>query len=416
MKKLVLTELIDADVLQQIQDGFSKYTGMAALTADADGVPVTKGSGFTCFCMDMTRQSEIGFKRCAECDRNGALKALESGKPAVYTCHAGLTDYAAPIMVDGSFIGSFIGGQVRIEDIDRDKFGKYAEELGVDPDKYIAEAEKIHCLSREDVEKAAEFLSNIAKILSEMAYNSYKTIENSRRHETAARSQTNFMLSLIGDLKSNMSEWMSVFNDNYGCDDPVKLKNIMYSLYQKSSEVYSLIGEAAEYISTAGESFELSETTYNIRELVDKVKESMASFNPKMNTILTASVDDSVPELLFGDPGRIGQILGKLITNSVRNTDCGKVSADISCSRDGYTLYLILKVSDTGKGLSPEALNEIRHYFSGEHSAETAADMKKAGLSIVHLLMKQMSGNIEIDSKENCGTVFTVCLPQLEIK
>ena len=55
MAEFSLTDLIDVSVLQQIQDGFSQYTGMAALTTDADGVPVTKGSGFTAFCMDLTR-------------------------------------------------------------------------------------------------------------------------------------------------------------------------------------------------------------------------------------------------------------------------------------------------------------------------------------------------------------------------
>lgn len=414
MKKIVLTELIDPDVLQQIQDGFSKYTGMAALTADADGAPVTRGSGFTCFCTELIRKSEKGFARCAECDRSGALKTLESGKPAVYTCHAGLTDYAAPIMVDGCFIGSFIGGQVRIEDIDREKFRKYAEELGIDPDVYIREAEKTCRLSREDVEKAAEFLSVIAKILSETAYNSCKALETSRKHEAAARSQTNFMLSLINDIQDNMGEWMDAFNYNYNSDDTAKTKEIMYNLYRKSSEVYSLIGESAEYISTAGENFELTETAYNVRELASRVESSMSSIIPGSETKIT--VDENVPEVLFGDPGRIGQILGKLISYSIRTSEGGGVSAEISCSREGYTMYLILKVSGTGKAVSEDTLDVLRSCFCGEQGASDAADIKKTGLSIVHLLLRQMSGSINIGSKENCGAVFTVRLPQLEIK
>ena len=51
MAELLLTDLIDIDLLQKIQDEFSKYTRMAALTTDADGNPLTKGSEFTDFCM-----------------------------------------------------------------------------------------------------------------------------------------------------------------------------------------------------------------------------------------------------------------------------------------------------------------------------------------------------------------------------
>lgn len=43
---LYLTDLISVDTLQRVQDAFSAMTGMAALTTDADGIPVTKGSNF----------------------------------------------------------------------------------------------------------------------------------------------------------------------------------------------------------------------------------------------------------------------------------------------------------------------------------------------------------------------------------
>ena len=110
MSYVRLTELISPSVLQEIQDGFANVTGMAALTTDADGVPVTQGSNFTDFCMKYTRCSAKGCKRCEECDRMGGEKTRETGLAQAYVCHAGLMDFAAPIMLNGEFIGSFIGG------------------------------------------------------------------------------------------------------------------------------------------------------------------------------------------------------------------------------------------------------------------------------------------------------------------
>ena len=55
MQEVYLTDLINVDMLQKIQDAFSEMTGMAALTTDADGKPVTKGSNFTDYCMKYTR-------------------------------------------------------------------------------------------------------------------------------------------------------------------------------------------------------------------------------------------------------------------------------------------------------------------------------------------------------------------------
>lgn len=66
-----LTDLIDIRTLQRIQDGFSAYTKMASITADANGIPITKESRFTDFCINLTRKSVLGCKRCNECDRAG---------------------------------------------------------------------------------------------------------------------------------------------------------------------------------------------------------------------------------------------------------------------------------------------------------------------------------------------------------
>lgn len=96
MKEIKLTALIPPDLLQQFQDGFSEFTGMASLITDENGVPVTVGSGFTDFCTNLTRKSPIGCKRCEQCDKNGALQTFRNKKPTVYRCHAGLIDYASP--------------------------------------------------------------------------------------------------------------------------------------------------------------------------------------------------------------------------------------------------------------------------------------------------------------------------------
>ncbi len=173
MASVKLTELIDPAVLQEIQDGFAEVTGMAALTTDADGNPVTNGSNFTDFCMKYTRKSRLGCERCEKCDRDGGDQTRKSGQAKAYSCHAGLMDFAAPIMVNGEFIGSFIGGQILTHEPDESKFRKIASELGINPDDYINALRKVKVVPRERVEASAKFLHTIAKNISAMAYSSY---------------------------------------------------------------------------------------------------------------------------------------------------------------------------------------------------------------------------------------------------
>lgn len=178
---LKLTDLIDVKTLQEIQDGFSNATGMAALIVDADGNEITRGSNFTDFCMQYTRKSPEGCRRCEKCDKQGGENTMRTGRSSAYYCHAGLMDFAAPIMVNNVQIGSFIGGQVLPVPADENKFRAYANEIGVNPDSYVNAVRKVNIVPKHQIEKSAEFLFIISNVLSKIALSKYETAENSNR-------------------------------------------------------------------------------------------------------------------------------------------------------------------------------------------------------------------------------------------
>lgn len=172
-KKLQLRDIIDLDMLQKIQDRFAKATGMASITIDLEG-PVTKPSNFSDFCMKYTRATKLGLERCNACDLEGGRKSAASGRPAIIECHAGLVDFAVPIIVDGNQIGAIIGGQALPHVPDESKFRTIAAEIGVDPDEYARAVQKIRIVSKADIEAAADLLFLVANALSEIGYQKYK--------------------------------------------------------------------------------------------------------------------------------------------------------------------------------------------------------------------------------------------------
>jgi ligand-binding sensor protein len=169
-----LSQIIDLDFLQRFQNIFADTMGVASIAVDIDGNPISDPSNFTRFCMDLTRGTDKGLKRCMACDAQGGKMASDTGKAAVYECHAGLVDFAAPIMLEGRQIGSILGGQVLTEEPDEEKFRKIANEIGVDEDEYINAVKEIRPIPREKVEKAGELLHMVAKNISEMGYRKYR--------------------------------------------------------------------------------------------------------------------------------------------------------------------------------------------------------------------------------------------------
>lgn len=76
-EKIKLTDLIDVDTLQKIQDAFCEMTNIAAGISDANGVALTKDSISSNFCMNYNKKSPIGKMRCEQCDKHGGELPLK---------------------------------------------------------------------------------------------------------------------------------------------------------------------------------------------------------------------------------------------------------------------------------------------------------------------------------------------------
>ncbi len=110
-----ISDLINVEEYQEMQDNWTKATGIGFITVDAEGKPVTKQSGFTDFCQAL-REKEEYRDLCYFCDDCGGRKARKIGKPYVYTCHTGLVDFAIPIMLGDQYVGAILAGQVNAQD------------------------------------------------------------------------------------------------------------------------------------------------------------------------------------------------------------------------------------------------------------------------------------------------------------
>lgn len=163
-------QVLSPKMLREFQLLFYKMTGLANLVVELDGTAVKKQSfdEFSQFCFGLVRATKKGAARCTENDVKGGKVAMETGKPYAYTCHAGLMDFAVPIIVDGVQIGSWLGGQVLTKEPDLEKFKKIADELGIDRDTMLKAVLEIPVVKPERVESAAKFLQLLANSQSEV--------------------------------------------------------------------------------------------------------------------------------------------------------------------------------------------------------------------------------------------------------
>ncbi|AZV57784.1 PocR ligand-binding domain-containing protein [Clostridium sp. AWRP] len=170
LDSLEIQDVLDISTLQKFQDNFADSMNIASVTVDKNGNPVTKPSSYTDFCLNLTQSTSKGTSRCAESHRRGGSEATRLGKPYIYTCHAGLIDFAAPIIIEGKSIGTILGGQVAYSKVDESVVRKNAAEMDINADRYVDASNKVYTVSEKSVRAAAEVLFIVANSLSKIGY------------------------------------------------------------------------------------------------------------------------------------------------------------------------------------------------------------------------------------------------------
>lgn len=409
MEELKLTDLIDVEALQRIQDGFSKYTGMAALTTDVDGTPITQGSGFTKFCMELTRKSAVGCKKCEKCDSEGAFMTLEKGKATAYVCHAGLMDFAAPIMIEGKVVGSFIGGQVRIGDIDESEMINRAKEYGIDPAEYVKASNATSLTTKEDVEKAAEFISELASGISLMAYKNYLELKESERMERVAKSQADYIMNMSMNLERVMDRWLVMVENTSVTATAKNMSALLDTIQNDGLEIRDNIKDTISFIKMSANEVEISETVYTISQLIDMIKDS----SDEKVEVLSGDIEY---EKLFGDVARIGQMIAKIIKIVLQDENDGEIEVILSTKRRQYATSLNISIVDHKSKFKKKDIDRISSFFDTDDEVNLSEnDDFGTWLSLEGMLLKAMSGTINMKKVKN-NFALEISIPQIGLQ
>jgi heavy metal sensor kinase len=113
------------------------------------------------------------------------------------------------------------------------------------------------------------------------------------------------------------------------------------------------------------------------------------------------------PLEITGDSERIAQVVTNLLTNAIQyNKPGGEIRIAVK-SRDGTA---VLTVSDTGMGIPAEGLVHVfKRFYRGDKSR--TGGNTGLGLAISKAIVEAHGGGIEVSSKEDVGTTFTIRLP-----
>ncbi|MGN1179719.1 MAG: PocR ligand-binding domain-containing protein [Suilimivivens sp.] len=413
-KELRLTELVDVDILQRVQDAFSRMTGIAALTTDADGTAVTKGSNFSEFCMKHTRTSPLGCSRCEKCDKYGAEVALKEGKSVTYFCHAGLVDFAAPIMANDKMIGCFIGGQVLSDPPDEDEVRRIAQEIGVEPEEYVLAARKVNIIPKENIDKAAEFLYSIAGILSEITYSRYLVYQANEEIEKAANMKSDFLANMSHEIRTPMNAVIGMAEMVLRENLPDNAREYVNEIKSASKSLLTIINDILDFSKIESGKMDVVPVEYEPMSIINDITNILMMRLEEKDVELILDVDPDIPSRLYGDSDRIKQVILNIANNAVKFTRKGQVVLHVGFTRvSEKDIVLQISVEDTGIGIKKEDLGKLFQSFQQLDSKRNRnIEGTGLGLAISKQLLSLMGGSIHVESEYEKGSTFSFDIPQ----
>jgi signal transduction histidine kinase/CheY-like chemotaxis protein len=148
---------------------------------------------------------------------------------------------------------------------------------------------------------------------------------------------------------------------------------------------------------------------FSLEQVIRQVKENFSYQAKEKGVKLEVEIPPVLPQI-YSDRQKINQILQNLISNAIKFTTEGSVSIKLDYQKpiDKY----IISVIDTGIGISKRDLPTIFQQFKQiDGSASRKYEGTGLGLSIVSLLVKQLKGEISVQSEPGKGSAFTISFP-----
>jgi signal transduction histidine kinase len=120
-------------------------------------------------------------------------------------------------------------------------------------------------------------------------------------------------------------------------------------------------------------------------------------------------IAEDLPEGMTGDPDRLNEVLGNLLSNAFKFTpQGGKIRLVAMPAPDG----MVIEVRDTGIGIPPDKLPKIfEKFFQVENEAQPRSVGSGLGLAIAQEIVEAHGGTITAESQVGRGTTFRVILP-----
>lgn len=151
--------------------------------------------------------------------------------------------------------------------------------------------------------------------------------------------------------------------------------------------------------------------TFDIAAMIEEVVATIKPLTDENDNELVVEQEDGLG-LMTSDLTKVRQVLFNLLSNAAKFTKAGTITLTAKrMPRDGQD-WLVITVSDTGVGMTPDQLAKLFEYFSqADSSTARRFGGTGLGLALTQRFCRLLRGDICVESEPDAGSTFIVELP-----
>ncbi|SFN34666.1 PAS domain S-box-containing protein [Formivibrio citricus] len=232
--------------------------------------------------------------------------------------------------------------------------------------------------------------------------------EAKRAAESASRSKSDFLANMSHEIRTPMNAVIGLAQLALTTELTPKLRDYLEKIHFSSKSLLGILNDILDYSKIEAGRLDVEEVEFSLDEVLQSTGNLFLTSAEEKGIEVVYAVDPSIPQVLVGDPLRLGQVLNNLIGNAIKFTEGGVITVSMRVkSRTEGRVELEFSVADTGIGMTAEQLGRLFAPFTQADASTTRRyGGTGLGLAICRRLVELMGGNIVAESVAGKGSVF----------
>ncbi|MBB1487052.1 hybrid sensor histidine kinase/response regulator [Oceanospirillum sediminis] len=226
--------------------------------------------------------------------------------------------------------------------------------------------------------------------------------------DTANQMKSNFLANMSHEIRTPMNAIIGLSQLAYENAPDSPQASYLDTIHQSATGLLGIINDILDFSKIEAGKLEIEHSPFDLDDVIENLARIVSLKAEQKGLELLFSFPTDIPRALYGDSLRLGQILINLCSNAIKFTDYGEVLVSATPKHLGEDkVELHFAVSDTGIGMSEDESSHLFRPFSQADASTTRRfGGTGLGLAISQYLVKQMHGNMTVESTPGQGSTF----------